>query len=239
MKTWTTKNGQKIYHVLSGRCNCYLLSYNSRHILIDTGIENARSRLCKGLAQLNVNSSSLSALILTHSHFDHAENAAYIKKEFNTKIIIHKAEKDYLTKGENPSIHGTMFFNRFISEGLSGWVLKRFFRYKPAEYDIILEDEYDLKDMGFNARVIHTPGHTIGSVCVIVDNEIAVAGDTLYTVFKGLAFPPFANDERQLIKSWERLLNTGCSLFFPGHGAACTRDVLQRQFNRYKRKFGL
>jgi hydroxyacylglutathione hydrolase len=96
MKSWITKSGQRTYQVLEGICNCFLISYRDRYLLVDSGRENRWKDLSKELDGLGVNDRSLMALILTHSHFDHAENAANVKKKFKTTIIVLKNEADYL-----------------------------------------------------------------------------------------------------------------------------------------------
>lgn len=239
MKSWITKSGQKIYRILDGRCNCFLISYQNKHLLIDTGRTNKWKKLSRELDKLGVNSNSLTSLILTHSHFDHAENAANVKKKFKTRIIIHRSEADYLQNGENPVIHGTTFFTRFITERLSRKLLTRYFRYEPVQYNILIEDVYDLSNLDFNGYLIHTPGHSPGSISVIIDNEIAIVGDAMFGVFKGSVFPPFASDPGLMVKSWERLLNTGCSIYLPAHGMGRSKELLQRQYDKYKKVYNL
>jgi hydroxyacylglutathione hydrolase len=239
VKSWTTKSGQKIYRILHGRCNCFLISYHNKHLLVDTGRENKWEKLSRELDKLGVNSSSLNGLILTHSHFDHAENAANIKKKFSTRIIIHKREADYLRSGENPVIHGTTFYTRFITERLSQKLLARYFRYTPVDCDTMIEDIYDLKNLGFNGYLIQTPGHSPGSISVIMENEIAIVGDAMFGVFRGSVFPPFAADAGLMVRSWERLLNTDCSIYLPAHGTQRSKELLQRHYKKYKRIYNL
>jgi hydroxyacylglutathione hydrolase len=88
--------------------------------------------------------------------------------------------------------------------------------------------------MGFNATILHTPGHTPGSMSLIVDGEIALVGDCMFGVFKGSAFPPFALDTRQMIESWGKLLDTGCRLFLPSHGTSDSRELVERDYNKRK-----
>ena len=239
MKSWTTKSGQKIYRILHGRCNCFLISYQNKYLLVDTGRENKWEKLSRGLDKLGVNSNSLNGVILTHSHFDHAENAANIKKKFNKSIIIHRREADYLRRGENPVIQGTTFFTKFLTEGLSQKLLTRYCRYKPVDCDVIIEDRYDLNHLGFRGYLLHTPGHSPGSISIVIDNEIAIVGDALFGILKGSVFPPFAADSGLMVRSWERLLNTDCSIYLPAHGTQRSKELLQRQYNKYKRIYNL
>jgi Zn-dependent hydrolases, including glyoxylases len=83
-----------------------------------------------------------------------------------------------------------------------------------------------------NIRVISTPGHSIGSISVIVDNEVAIVGDALFGIFSNSVFPPFADDVKTLIDSWGKLLKTNCTLFLPAHGRPITRELLEREYNK-------
>lgn len=238
MKCWSTKSGQKIYQILSGRSNSFVLSNGGQYILIDTGRENKWNILKRRLVEIQLKENCFSALILTHTHFDHAENAYRIKEIYKTNLIVHKSEADFISSGNNPAIHGTNLITKFITHML-GTQLLQFVKYKPVDYDITVEDKYDLSRFGFNAYIIHTPGHSIGSISVIVDNEIAIVGDAMFGVFKYSVFPPFAEQPENMIRSWKKLLDTGCSLFIPAHGTANSRQLLQREYEKYKKRYGL
>jgi hypothetical protein len=72
MKTWTAKSGYKLIRVLAGRSNAFLLTDGVKNILIDTGPSYMWKWLKGRLDKLGVR--QIDALILTHSHMDHAEN---------------------------------------------------------------------------------------------------------------------------------------------------------------------
>lgn len=236
MKCWSTKSGQKIFQVLTGRSNSFVLCNGDKYILIDTGRANKWISLEKSLNQLRIYENSLTALILTHTHFDHAENAFRIKQFYNTKLIVHKNEADYINTGTNPIIRGTNPINKYITEKFDIQILK-YFKYKPAAYDITVEDKYDLSCLGFNAYILHTPGHSIGSISIIIDNEIAIVGDSMVGILKNSIFTPYAEKPEIMIHSWKDLIATGCSLFLPGHGSANTKALLQKQYDKYKNRY--
>jgi len=71
---------------------------------------------------------------------------------------------------------------------------------------------------------------------VIIDDEIAIVGDAMFGVFRGSVLPPFALDLGLMTESWKRLLDTGCSIFLPAHGTKRGREVLQRQYDKYRSK---
>lgn len=229
MKRWKTKSGCNIFRVLSGRSNVFLVTNGQKNILIDTSARFMWPKLVKGLKQLNVE--KIDYLILTHTHFDHAGNARRIKEIYNARVLVHQDEAAYLSTGENILPKGTNLFTRLLVRLLA----KKFLsisRYEPCEYDKLINRDFVLNDVGINALIMHTPGHTSGSVSVIVDDEVAIVGDAMFGVFKGSIYPPYANDVAQMIKSWGNLLKTGCSVFLPSHGSADDRSLVQKEYNK-------
>ncbi|NLP11204.1 MBL fold metallo-hydrolase [bacterium] len=234
MKTWTTHSGQTIHRILERRCNCYLVAAGDRFLLVDAGRENRWSDLKNHLLQLGVTEGSLNALVLTHSHFDHAENAANLQRAFGAVVVIHCLEAAYLQQGKNPLIRGAFGLTRWLTDSLQKPLSARF-HYQPVEADILVDEKMDLQTLGCTGYVLHTPGHTAGSVSVIVDDEIALVGDTLSGVFPGTVFPPFLQDPGLLLHSWGKLLQTRCSLFLPAHGRPRSRALLQRCYDMRSR----
>jgi glyoxylase-like metal-dependent hydrolase (beta-lactamase superfamily II) len=110
-------------------------------------------------------------------------------------------------------------------------------RYPPTCPDISFDDYLDLSTIGLRAYLLHTPGHSIGSSSLIIDDEIALVGDTLYGGFPNSALPPFADDPALLMQSWEKLLDAGCKLYLPSHGKAILRVVLERDYLKQKPKY--
>ena len=234
MKKWTTKSGYRIFLVLSGRSNVFLLTNGKINVLVDTSISRLCEKLQKRLGSLGIK--TVDYLVLTHTHFDHAANAKSIKEKFGSVVIVQREEAGYLSSGDNILPRGTTFLTRPLAR-LFGKKLVSRFRYESCNPDVLIDEVYDLGDMGFKACLIHTPGHTRGSMSLIVDDEIALVGDTLFGVVKGSVFPPYAEDEKLMIKSWEKLLQTNCFLFIPSHGTANGRDLVERDYRRRTKNF--
>ena len=233
MKSWDTKSGYRIIRILSERSNVFLLTNGKQNILVDTSPKSKWAKLEKQLDKLKID--HIDYLILTHTHFDHVGNAHKIREKFNSKVIVHITEAQYLLSGDNIIPNGTNPFTRVLVKLFA----KRFLqgcRYEPCSYDILVDSSFDLKEFGFNATIISTPGHSIGSMSVIVDNEIAIVGDAMFGIFPWSVFPPYASAVKQMIESWGVLLKTDCSLFLPGHGSADSRSLLQKDYDKRKLK---
>ena len=236
MKSWKTINGYKIIQVLSGRSNSYFITTDRLNILLDTGKVTANKRLRNNIGSLKLERKKIDFLVLTHTHFDHCQNAAQIKKQENCKIIMSAKEKSFVEKGYTPVPYGTTMISKRIYELGIRLGTKRF-RYAPFIADRFIVDEFEFIDNELDIRTINTPGHSAGSMSILVDNEIAIVGDTLFGIYPNSVFPPFADNPVELIDSWHKLLETDCILFLPGHGKAIKRDLLQKEYYKFSQKF--
>jgi glyoxylase-like metal-dependent hydrolase (beta-lactamase superfamily II) len=236
MKEWICKDGQVVRRILGGRSNCFLVQNNEHYLLVDTARTHKWEQLTKSLDALISKGGTLDMLVLTHTHFDHAENAAAIKTRYDSNIAVHRSEADYIEKGDSPLPQGTRLLTKLVIK-LFAKALQPHFRYEPAEVDIIVGERFDLQALGFNAYLIHTPGHSKGSLSLILDDEIGMVGDTLFSRIPGALFPVYADDPALLIKSWKLLLQTECRIFLPAHGGAVSRELLQREYAKQSRRY--
>ena len=229
MRIWTTSSGYKIIKVLAGRSNVFLLSNKEKNILIDTSPKFMWSRLQNKLRQLQID--KIDYLILTHTHFDHAANSKKLKTKYGAKVIVHKSEAEFLINGNNVVLNGTNPVSKIIATLL----LKLFIslaKYESCQPDILIESTFDLHDLGFNGYIMHTPGHTPGSMSVIIDDELALVGDTMFGVFWWTVYPPFASDTTKMINSWGNLLKTNSRVFIPSHGFSNPRSLVEKNFKK-------
>jgi hydroxyacylglutathione hydrolase len=238
MKRWITKNGIEIFQVLKLGSNSYLIHKDNGNILVDAGTGLAYPRLRKNINALNLKSKHIDSLILTHTHYDHCQNAFAIQEQENCKILTGEKEVKYSKEGFTPLPGGTSSFTRIIS-GLGKRIGKKRLGYKPFFAEIQSDQESQALKDKFNSKIVVTDGHSPGSISVIVDDEIALVGDAMIGVFNKSIFPPFADDTEAMIKSWGKLLETNCIIFLPGHGREIKRDRLQRGYEKYARKFNI
>lgn len=179
----------KIIPVVAGilDTNSYLVVNETTKtgLLIDAPPESAEIVLSK----IESENCKLEAILLTHSHWDHSADANALKQKTGAKIYVHKADNYRLL---SPMEH-TIFELDFVIE--------------PCEADFLLEGGETLQFSTTNLRVLHTPGHTEGSVVYVCDElKCAFAGDTIFYLSVGRTDLPGGNQEL-LQESLNRLLN--------------------------------
>ena len=160
---------------------------------------------------LNENSLTCKYVLLTHCHFDHCNSALFLK-EFGAKIFVHKKEMALVRSNDNLAVKFGIAFNRFV----------------PDEY---VKDGDALELCGLKVEVMHTPGHTAGSCCYIIDNFL-FSGDTLMRLSCGRTDFPTGNG-REMAKSLQRIVNLEKNYtVFPGHNSPTTIEF-ERKNNPY------
>lgn len=206
-----------------------MLTNGTKNILIDTSTSRHWNKLLRRLNNLGV--THIDYLILTHTHFDHAGNAWKIKEKYEASVIVHRSEASFLESGKMIIPNGTNTVTKALIN-VFGKLVAPMLNYKPCKFDVLTDEKIELGEFGFQAYILHTPGHSCGSVSIIVDNEIALVGDAMFGVFKNSIFPPYAEDVSQMIKSWGKLLDTNCSVYLHSHGSANSRQLVLYEYQK-------
>ncbi len=204
-----------------GMLNAFLVINGDKAMLIDTGLPNSETKIERALRKHGLDWSSLRLIVLTHAHIDHAGSAARVRELSSAPVLAHYKETPYC-QGVSPILRPTGAFGRLFLK--TGAIERPFKHFTP---DRVMEtDELDLAEYGFPARVLHTPGHTPGSVSVLLEDGVVVAGDLVASgiLLGGIAFrsrpkpPPFEEEPEAVAASLARLLSLGCTGFLLGHG---------------------
>ena len=209
--------------------NVYLLT-GDRAILVDTGGPKDVPRVLAFLQQHRIDRGNLALILLTHGHWDHAGGAAQLKAATGAPVAIHRADADLVRRGVNGTLRGTNVTGRLLRTILDH-------SYPPLEPDVLIEDEIDLTSFGVAARIMHTPGHTSGSISVLTAAGEMIVGDLLMGGwFGGWLFPTrpglhyYADDLPKLHASIRKVLAASPSVIHPGHGGPLDPANVARRF---------
>ncbi len=205
IKTIVTSN-------ILGGVNCYLVKTDTGFILIDTGFSSKRCGLEMELESAGCKPGNLVLILITHADSDHSGNAAFLREKYGAKIGIHRGESEVVERGD-------MLLSRKQSPFLSRIVLP-FFRLSESDRfkpDLLIEDGYDLSEYGFDARVLHIPGHSNGSVGILTSDGDLFCGDLLINTGKP-ALNSLMDDPAAANASFESLKRLEIQTVYPGHG---------------------
>lgn len=206
----------KIHHLQLGplRSNCYIVeTAPGRCIAIDIGGD---SRLL--LEFLKMKKLRLGKILLTHGHFDHIGGAEEVHTATGAEIYIHELDAHMLTSS-SASLADSMSFMGFVP--ITDWTC-------------VFGDCF-INDGDCSFRVIHTPGHSRGSVCYLC-NDVLFSGDTLFCCSAGRTDFPDSSPQA-MIFSLNKLYNLeGDYRVMPGHNESSTLDY-EREANPYMKQF--
>ena len=200
----------------SGGVNCYLLKSGDHYLLIDTGFSNHRTHLEEELKRAGCLPGNLDQILVTHGDSDHVGNCAYLREKYGAKIAMHRNEVDAVKNGD-PRLSRKIEYNLtgfMVRAILFFFILNKSDRFEP---DLFIVDGYDLSEQGFNAQVLHLPGHSNGSLGVLTTEGDLFCGDLLSNFRKPA--PGFGIfDTTGFEASIEKLKKLSIKTVYPGHG---------------------
>lgn len=210
--------------------NSYLIKTDGCTALVDAGYPGQEKLLEKRIEGAGSDPAGIDLLVMTHEHYDHAGCLRHIKELSKALVIAHNRAKPFIEEGHSDFPKGTMIFSKLIS-GMGNRFISGSGGFEGIPVDVEVKEELDLNRWGIDGRLIHTPGHTGGSLVMVVGKDCMV-GDTMFNVFPWTVYPPFANDQEELRRSWDKISQLDVERFHPGHGGEFGRDKFERSLKR-------
>ncbi|SHG75641.1 Glyoxylase, beta-lactamase superfamily II [Thermosyntropha lipolytica DSM 11003] len=208
-----------------GITNTYIIKGKNGYVMVDAGELGRVKSFVKQARNLAIDPKKINLIIITHAHFDHIGSLADIKEICGCPVLIHPHEADILARGEVVIPPGTNPAGRMISGIGKGF--KFLFRFKPVSAELRCEGEFDLRPYGVEGKVIPTPGHTPGSLSVVLDDGRAMVGDLAMNFpLTWTNYPIFAELPDEVYKSWQKIRGEGVETVYPAHGPCFAADNL-------------
>lgn len=200
----------KIQRIKCGNGNCYIVEENGNAVLVDTARTKYRDKILSTCYKANIR-----LIILTHTHMDHCQNAAFISKKLNVPIAICRADEELIKNNMLQTLYAKTLAGKlvlFIS-------VKSFYHDKIQSFtpEIYLQDGDKLEDFGINAKIIGLPGHTNGSIGIDFGKEGVFVGDALMNMFYPTVSILYHN-YGQMLESARKISELGERIVYFGHG---------------------
>jgi len=197
-----------------GSVNCYLVQGTGGYVLVDTGASNKRSELEREMDNAGCGPGDLKLIVLTHGDFDHTGNAAYLRQKYGAPLAMHRDDAGMAEKGD-------IFWNRKKGNVIFSKVAAVLFRFSQSRRfspDVYLEDGQVLTQYGWDATVVHIPGHSRGSIGIFTAGGDFFCGDLIENDKKP-KLNSIMDDPIAAGASVDRMAVLGIVTVYPGHGS--------------------
>lgn len=220
----------KVRAIPVGFDNVYLVQ-DAGAILVDGGEPGKFEHLKVGLSKAGVSPKDIRLIVVTHGHWDHIGCLAQIKALTGAPIAMHQSERERIERPMIVMPPGVTRWGKLLDAVIKATVVPSL-KIPPAKVDIgVSDDGMSLEPFGISGQVLHTPGHSPGSMCVVLASGDALVGDLAMNRFPvrfGPGLPIFAEDPSRLKSSIEKLLAAGAKTIHPAHGGPFPARVLER-----------
>lgn len=185
-------------------CNCYLVGdpVSRQAVVVDPGDDGGRIRHAIDRHGLTV-----VGIVATHAHFDHVLAAEAIRAATGAPFYLHLHDVDLLQ---------WLPASMELFLGVSGPA--------PPEVDRRVDDGDEIQVGECRLQVVHTPGHSPGSICLLDTGGTLFSGDTLFAMSVGRSDLPGGDQDALIASIRKRLFPLGDLPVHPGHGPSTSLD---------------
>jgi glyoxylase-like metal-dependent hydrolase (beta-lactamase superfamily II) len=196
--------------------NVFLIKEGGVGALIDSGFGDDDSYNTRIKFLQAHGDATIKYIVLTHHHYDHSSGAHRLRDATGAQIVVHKDEVALLLNPDSET--GDMEIpedQKEAREQAKKW------REEAAKAipDIRVDDGHVLEIGALHLKLVHTPGHTAGHLCMLIPEErLLFAGDNVLGVGTAAIAPPPHGDMAQYVASLKKMQTLDAELLAPGHG---------------------
>ena len=201
--------------MMSNRCDChvYLIEDREGHILIDAGVGIEDSRILENIKKDGIDPYWIKHLLLTHTHSDHAGGAVGLKEELGLKVYVSAVEAEFLRSTDQMDLG--------LDIAIADGIYPEGYSFPNCEPDVELKGGEIFTFGEWRIQAIHTPGHSIGSMCYLIKKEGRTglfSGDVVVHSGKLMFLNCYGSVMADMRRSMPKLENLGVQELYPGHG---------------------
>jgi glyoxylase-like metal-dependent hydrolase (beta-lactamase superfamily II) len=214
-----------IHALFSRIANIYIVVNENGVVIVDAGFGNAAPIIIKKIRELRRAPSDVRLIFLTHAHMDHVGGAAELRRLTGAPIALHRADIAKARAGKHNLPSGRGSTGKALEHTFNGLHLK--FRYEAFEPDLFFDEGDTLREFGLNARVLRTPGHTLGSLTLALPERALLVGDAIINQFR-VAMPLYGEDIALAFDSVRKIAELQPRILYSGHGKPFSGAALAR-----------
>ena len=225
-----------VYDIPDGMVHAYLVA-ESDLALIDSGYPGSLARVTEGIARLGKQPTDLKEIVITHYHVDHTGNLAALQRASGATTYVHPRDAPY--------VRGEAAHERLFPRGIADRLIAPIWARRTARVKRMLEAaavdrevaDGEVLPIGDGLKVIHTPGHTLGHISLLMlSRKVLFVGDAAANVFGlrapiGTLFGLATADIVQAKESMRKLAMLEFDVACFGHGAVL-KGQAHRAFQR-------
>lgn len=193
-----------------GGANAYLVRGHGGSILVDTLTEPYRDAVLDACRDQDVK-----LIFLTHGHFDHCQNAACLAEAFGCPVGIGEADVPLLAQGAKRRVGGRGWWGTVYAAAANHNITHK--NIPPVKPEVILRPDMSLREYGVEGRVAALPGHTAGSVGLLLDVGGFFVGDAMQSI-GGASCAWCYEDRERALQSVRRIRGSRAQRLYYGHG---------------------
>jgi glyoxylase-like metal-dependent hydrolase (beta-lactamase superfamily II) len=209
-----------LYQVTHRGANVFVIA-EEKITLIDSGLRESTSQVLEFIHHIGRTPEEVELIIITHNHIDHMGGLAEIRKHTGAKVAVHR---DDIGERVHPPAADARYREPLAQIKDK---LRSMFSVLREDVDIVLEGGEILDCLG-GLEVIHTPGHTAGSISLYSEKyKILFTGDLIRKHRKTLMLPPrmVSFDLEKNLESIKKIASYECNILCFGHGLPLREDV--------------
>jgi glyoxylase-like metal-dependent hydrolase (beta-lactamase superfamily II) len=214
-----------IHRVDGVNANVYVIFNQDKLVLIDTGLPRSSRKIVKYIEKTGHKPTEVSTIIITHHHIDHIGSLKNIKKTTNAKVASHELEAPIISGETVPPKPKNLFMRAFGS----------MIKVQPVKSEVILKENDQIDGL----TVIHTPGHTPGSIALLDSKRKAIfVGDTIRSTGGKIRQSPenYSLDPAEARKSIGKIASFEFDVLLSGHGEPLKFEA-DKQVKRFYENF--
>ncbi|MGB8648585.1 MAG: MBL fold metallo-hydrolase [Anaerolineae bacterium] len=223
----------RIHSVVAGIANVHLIDDGHGIVIVDAGWPGFAGLILRRVGQLGYQPRDVRLILLTHIHVDHAGSAAELHRRTGAPIAVHRADAEYAVTGRHRIPTGRGFVGGTSQR--AAHLVKFEPSYEPFTPNVWLEEGQTLGDFGVEGYLLHTPGHTRGSVSLALEDGVTLIGDALINMIR-VGYPLYWEEPEMARESGPKIQGVKPRILYSGHGRPFSGQELDDYLAAYQAK---